>query len=106
MQLKQATSDSRKIISMEKQLLQQIFKAGYRYQQCGVTMGHIQPATMPHQTDLFALSENRHDRDHQLMLTMDNINQRFPKAIAVSATQMNRSWQTPVEHLSRHYTTN
>ena len=104
--LNQATSDTRKIISIAKKLLQEIFKAGYRYQKCGVIMGHIQPASMPNQTDLFDLPENKHNKANELMLTMDKINQRFPKGIAVSATQMTNSWQSPIEYRSRHYTTN
>lgn len=105
-ELNQATSDTRKIISIAKQLLQEIFKAGYRYQKCAVTLGHIQPATVPNQADIFDLPDDRHHKANELMLTMDKINQRFPKGIAISATKMTRSWQSPVEYLSRHYTTN
>ena len=106
MVLHQVTSDTREIISIAKKLLREIFKAGYRYQQCGVIMGHIQPATMPNQMDLFALSDNRHNKANELMYTMDSINRRFPKAIAISAAHMTNSWQSPVEYQSRHYTTN
>jgi len=106
MELNQATSDSRKIISIAKKLLQEIFKVGYRYQKCGITLEHIRPARMLNQMDLFELPENQHNKTNELMLTMDKINQRFPKGIAVSATQMTNSWQSPVEYRSRHYTTN
>ena len=106
MVLQQVTSDTREIISIAKKLLREIFKAGYRYQQCGVIMGHIQPATMLNQMDLFALSDNRHNKANELMYTMDSINRRFPKAIAISAAHMTNSWQSPVEYQSRHYTTN
>ena len=105
MPLKQATSDSREIISIAKKLLQEIFRAGYRYQKCGVTLGHIQPAATPGQMDLFDLQESKHNKSRELMHTMDKINQRFPKGIAVSAAQMTNSWQSQVEYQSRRYTT-
>lgn len=105
-ELKQVTSDSRSIIRIAKQLLQEVFKAGYRYQKCGVILGHIRPVAQPNQMDLFDVSEQKQTKANELMLVMDNINRRFPKGIAVSATQMTHSWQTPVEYLSRHYTTN
>lgn len=103
--LNQATSDSRKIISLAKKMLLDIFKAGYRYQKCGVLLGHIQPAVEPKQTDLFDFLTHKFNKADELMQTMDKINQRFPKGIAVSATQMTRSWQSSGAHLSRHYTT-
>lgn len=106
MVLNQASSDSRKIISIAKKLLQEIFKTGYRYQKCGIILGHIRPAAIPEQLDLFELSDHRDNKASQLMLTMDSINQRFPKGIAISAAHMRNSWQSPVEHRSRHYTTN
>ncbi|RLA16512.1 MAG: DNA polymerase V subunit UmuC [Gammaproteobacteria bacterium] len=106
MVLNQASSDSRKIISIAKKLLQEIFKAGYRYQQCGITLGHIQPAEIPGQLDLFDLPEKQHNKTNELMLAMDKINQRFPKGITVSAAQMTNSWHSPVKYRSRHYTTN
>ncbi len=105
MVLHQASSDTRKIISNAKKLLQEIFKSGYRYQQCGITLGQIQPATMPGQLDLFDLPESQQSKSNGLMLTMDKINQRFPKGISVSAAQMGNNWQSPVKLLSRHYTT-
>lgn len=70
-----------------------------------MAIGLIQPAAMPSQADLFDLPENQHNKTNELMLTMDKINQRFPKGIAVSATQMGNSWQSQVEYKSRNYTT-
>lgn len=100
--LRQSTSDSRQIITTAKRLLKEIFKIGYRYQKCGVQLGHIQPASIPNQIDLFDLAEQ--SNSHVLMNTMDKINQRFPKSISISG--INNNWQTPVEHLSQRYTTN
>jgi len=104
--LNQATADTRQIISNAKRLLKEIFRTGYRYQKCGVQLGHIQPALLPMQQDLFNLPENNHIKSQDLMLTIDQINQRFPKGIAVSTMGIDNSWQYSVEHLSKHYTTN
>jgi DNA polymerase V len=105
--LKQATNDTRRIITIAKRLLEEIFRTGYRYQKCSVQLGHIRPASQLKQIDLFELTENNTIyTSNTLMTTVDQINQRFPKGIAVSTTGINNSWQTPVEFLSPHYTTN
>ncbi len=101
--LKQATSDTQKIIGIAKQLLRKIFKAGYRYQKCSVQLGHIQPKSQPGQLDLFGLS-SAHDKSNRLMAAVDQINRRFPKGIS-SAAGIDNGWQTPVEYLSKRYTT-
>jgi DNA polymerase V len=104
--LHQSTSDSRQIIAIAKRLLKDIYKVGYRYQKCGVQLGHIQAASVPNQIDLFDLTghDNRNKSD-ELMATIDKINRRFPKGITLSATGINTGWQSPVEYLSQHYTT-
>lgn len=89
-----ATSDTRHIIKIAKRLLNEIYKAGYRYQKCGVQLGHIQLAMTPNQTDLFDLtSESNNIKSQKLMAAIDNINKRFPKGITVSATGFKNSWQ-------------
>jgi DNA polymerase V len=104
--LNQETSDTRKIIHYSKQLLSNIFKLGYRYQKCGVQLGHIKLASIPQQTDLFNLTAHSQlTRDTRLMNTVDDVNRRFPKAIAFSAERINTGWQTPVKYLSQSYTT-
>ncbi len=104
-QLYQSTSDSRHIIGTAKRLLKEIFKAGYRYQKCGVQLGHIQPAAQPSQVDLFDLTASKPNKSHDLMNTVDQINQRFPRGVTISAAGIHNSWQHSVEHLSRRYTT-
>ncbi len=105
-ELKQATSDTRQIVSSAKKMLQDIFKIGYCYQKCGVQLGNIKPRLVPMQMDLFDLGLNNERKNHELMITVDQINQRFPKGIALSAAGIGNSWQDPVEYLSKHYTTN
>ncbi len=100
----QSTADTRVIIQQAKQLLKEIYKAGYRFQKCGVQLGCIHPASSPEQQDLFPLIDQP-GNSQQLMQTLDQINRRFPKSISVSPLQINNHWQTAVEHLSKHYTT-
>lgn len=101
--LHQSTSDSRQIIAIAKRLLKDIYKVGYRYQKCGVQLGHIKAASMPSQIDLFDLAEqNNKNKSNELMATIDKINCRFSNGITLS---INTGWQRPVEHLSQHYTT-
>ena len=105
--LKQATSDTRQIINIAKKLLKEIYKAGYRYQKCAVTLGHIRPASLPCQIDLFDFTESAyHNKSHELMKAVDQINLKFPKGIAVSTAGIKQNWQFQVERLSRSYTTN
>ncbi len=103
--LKQATQDTRHIISTAKRLLTEIYKSGYRYQHCGVQLGHIQPFTQPYHLDLFALTEDSQSQSDDLMNTIDSINHRFPQGIAMSSAGIKNRWQTPVEFLSKRYTT-
>ncbi len=67
-------------------------------------LGHIQDALVPSQVDLFDFTDQ--NKNTELMSTIDKINNRFPKGITLSATGINTTWQTPVEYLSPHYTTN
>lgn len=105
-QLRQATSDTRQIITIAKRLLKTIYKSGYRYQKCGIQLGDIQAESKLNQTDLFDLSghENIQTSD-QLMSTIDKINQRFPKALTLSTTGIHKNWQSPAKYLSPCYTT-
>ncbi len=105
--LTQATQDTRQIVSIAKRLLQQIFKAGYRYQQCGVQLSDIRPESIPGQIDLFALTEqSQQDNSTALMKTIDQINRRFHKnGISLAATGLDQRWQVKIENVSSRYTT-
>jgi DNA polymerase V len=106
MRLKAATQDTRIIVSEAHRLLKGLFRAGYRYQKCGVQLSDIQPALMPGQLDLFDMTAPGRQTDSQvLMQTMDRINRRFPKGIAVASTGFDKALQSIVERLSQRYTT-
>lgn len=98
-----ATQDTRVLIGSAKKLLRAIFKSGYRYQKCGVQLSRIEPVQKPEQSDLFNLAES--DNVKQLMAAIDTINRRFPKAVAIASTGIDKGWKFNVEHLSRRYTT-
>lgn len=103
----QATQDTRHIVGIAKRLLQQIFKAGFRYQQCGVQLSDIRPESTPGQIDLFEFSDQtRQDNSTALMKTIDQINRRFHKrAITLAATGLDQRWQVKIENVSSRYTT-
>ncbi len=103
--LEQRTQDSRRIISTAKRLLKESFKAGYRFQKCGVQLGHIRPQSIPDQMDLFAPEQHKGAGSEVLMAAVDRINRRFHKGIAVSTAGINEGWQFQVQRLSSRYTT-
>lgn len=103
--LKHASQDTRQIIGAAKQLLQEIYRPGYRYQKCGVQLGHIESAASPQQRDLFTLQQNQDEaKSQRLMTTLDQINQRFYRGVDVGVTALQRGWQCPVQYLSQRYT--
>jgi DNA polymerase V len=100
-----ATQDTRVIIGTATRLLTEVFRAGYHYQKCGVQLNHIQPATLPNQRDLFEREAFAHPESEKLMQTVDRINRRFPKGIAIAAAGFNQDWQPKAERISKRYTT-
>ncbi|WP_374088814.1 Y-family DNA polymerase [Methylomicrobium lacus] len=104
--LASATQDTRVIVGTANRLLRELFRAGYRYQKCGVQLSQIQPAAIPEQMDLFDLAAFGHAESGKLMQTVDRINYRFPKGIAVATAGFDQSWKARAERISRHYTTN
>jgi DNA polymerase V len=97
------TQDTRRLINAAKQLLQGIYKEGYRYHKCGVQLSGLHPNSMPGQMDLFASPKSSKERE--LMDCFDKINHRFPKSTSIAATGLNKSWQFQPEHMSKRYTT-
>lgn len=93
------------LVGEAHRLLRALFKPGYRYSKCGVQLSHIQPESTPDQLDLFGLGTTARQTNSQtLMETMDQINRRFPKSIAIAATGFDKTWQARAERLSPRYT--
>ncbi|HIF17360.1 MAG TPA: Y-family DNA polymerase [Cycloclasticus sp.] len=103
--LKSATSDSRDLLKITKQLLASIYKEGYQYQQAGVVLGDItsSKASTAIQHDLFAPSAD--ERSEKLMVTLDQINQRFDKQLTLAAVGNKKLWQSVPINRSNQYTT-
>jgi DNA polymerase V len=101
--LQQPSQDSRIITGIVQQLLKAIYRPGYSYQKCGVQLSHIQPQTAPNQFDLFDSQQTQ--ESPQLMQTIDQINRRFPKGIAIATTKIDQTWKPKADNLSQRYTT-
>lgn len=101
-----ATQDTRAIIATANRLLEEIYKPGYGYHKCGVQLSYIQPDTLPGQIDLFDFADNSLPAENRpLMKTIDRINRRFPKGIAVASTGFDQTWKPKSERISQRYTT-
>lgn len=108
------TQDSRRIVSVARQLLAESYKPGYRYQKCGVQLSRIQPYR-PHsqgQTDLFDFAamppradfNNPHVQPAELMAIVDCINRRYPKALSIAAATAANNAMPKAERISKRYT--
>jgi len=104
--LDMATQDTRTLIATAGRLLSDIFKKGYGYHKCGVQLSDIKPESQPGQIDLFDFVDNGSVTENRpLMKVVDQINRRFPEAIAVAATGLDKSWKPKANHISQRYTT-
>jgi len=106
LKLDTATQDTRTLITTANRLLTAIFKTGYGYQKCGVQLSQLQSQSAPGQLELFDFVESGLPMENRpLMAAMDQINQRFPKAVSVAATGFDKSWKPKAERVSPRYTT-
>ncbi|MCX7083994.1 MAG: Y-family DNA polymerase [Methylococcales bacterium] len=104
--LSSATQDTRTLITTANRILTEIYKPGYNYQKCGVQLSHIQAKTSEGQLELFDFEDDDLPTENSaLMETIDKINRRFPKKIAIAATGFDKSWQPKAERISQRYTT-
>lgn len=101
------TQDTRIIVSMANRLLKTIYKSGYGYQKAGVQLSHIQSEALSAQIDLFNFTDNDLSTENRtLMKTIDQINRRFPKAVSIASTGLDKTWKPKTERISQRYTTN
>jgi DNA polymerase V len=101
-----ATQDTRVIVTAANELLHHIYKAGYRYQKCGVQFSHLVPVSTPEQ--LILLDNQRAvlpKENPTLMAAIDKINRKFPKSISLGSALSKGVWQSKADQLSPHYTT-
>lgn len=99
------TSDTLEITQMALQLLESMFVTGIWYKRAGVIVGGIESDRCVCQS-LFDGIHNRPQR-HQLMMTLDSLNQRFGiNTIHLAAEGDDKSlWKVKCEHKSQNYLT-
>ena len=69
-------------------------------------LSHIQAKTTEGQLELFEFEDDALPIENSvLMVTLDKINRRFPKKMAIAATGFDKSWQPKAERISQRYTT-
>lgn len=104
--LKAGTQDSRHLLALSKQLLHEIFKPNYAYQQAGIVLSNIKAAhNNEKQIDIFQSITDETSTD-KLMLEIDRINQRYPRKISFAATGKKALQQIIPTNTSGQYTTN
>jgi DNA polymerase V len=101
--LERASNHSGEIIGAALRGLDFIFKTGYLYMKCGVTVMDLVPESAV-QASCFDGADRK--RNGRLMETVDNINQRLGKEVVRSAVQgFERRYKLKAEYLSPCYTT-
>lgn len=98
-----ATNNTQELVKYAMRALQRIFKPGYNYHKCGVTVLDL----VPQQAKQLGLFDQRdRTRDARLMQALDNTNSQFGKDIVRYATQgYDRNWHLRAKRLSPRYTT-
>lgn len=93
--------DTRDLVEQSMQLLQQIWRDGYRYAKGGVILADLRPAEAV-QPDLFATQK---PRNPALMQVIDSINQSGKGRVFLAGQGMRRDWAMQQQFLSPCYTT-
>jgi DNA polymerase V len=101
--LERASNHSGEIIKAALRGLDLIFKPGFLYMKCGVTVMDLVPESSV-QTSCF--DEAHVEKNARVMQTMDNINQQLGKEIVRTAVEgFDRRYRLKTEYLSPRYTT-
>lgn len=102
--LPQYTDFTPELIKHGRALLQEIFKAGYRYAKCGVILSDLVPSSQAGTQDLFA--GNNEDMQCRIMQALDAVNRRYGKhTMYYAGAGRQRSWSMSRCILSPSYTT-
>lgn len=97
------TADSRELVQAACQGLNQIWKAGYRYQKASVMLTDFWPPGS-YQQNLFETLSSK-PKSHALMQVMDNINASGKGRVFLAAEGIEQEWQMKRGFLSPAYTT-
>ncbi|MET0461634.1 MAG: Y-family DNA polymerase [Chitinophagaceae bacterium] len=97
------TNNTQELVKYAMRALQRVFKPGYNYHKCGVTVQELVPQEA-RQLGLF--DQRDRVRDDRLMQALDQANSQFGKDIVRYATQgYETNWHLRAKRLSPRYTT-
>ncbi len=96
----QPTDYTPDLISRIHELLDRIFKAGYKYQKLGVILTNLSPASDRQLS--FEHSENTLRRHMAVMDTLDKLNEKYREnnLLTIAAQGTEHAWRSKQEHLS------
>jgi DNA polymerase V len=98
-----ATNNSIDIVKAAINILESIFKNGYKYQKAGIMLSHLSEAT--NNKNLF--SSEKDEKINNLMKSIDNTNYRYGKStLSLASAGVHKKWNSKREHYSKIDTTN
>jgi DNA polymerase V len=97
------SSDSRDINEAALELLQSVYRDGYRYMKAGVMLGEFYEPGV-YQQNLFDNGQER-PRSKELMTTLDQINRSGLGKLFFASEGIRKDWAMKRAHLSPRYTT-
>ncbi len=86
-------------------LLKEIFKEGFHYHKCGIVLSAIQSDVTASQLDLFVDKESGVMGSSELMVTLDQVNRKFPRSLKIAATGFDTGWKAKSYRITKRYTT-
>jgi len=96
------TNNSIEIVKATINILESIFKSGYRYQKAGIMLSHLSEAT--NNKNLF--SSEKDEKINNLMKSIDNTNYRYGKStLSLASAGVHKKWNSKREHYSKIDTT-
>ena len=79
-------------------ILESIFKNGYRYQKAGIILSHLSEAT--NNKNLF--SSEKDEKINNLMKSIDNTNYRYGRStLSLASAGVHKKWNSKREHYSK-----
>ncbi|HHJ39388.1 MAG: hypothetical protein AXA67_05320 [Methylothermaceae bacteria B42] len=104
--LRTPSQDSRWILKCAGELLEKMYRPGYRYQQCGILLGGlVSEAEGNAQLALFNEEISQKYAGASLMEIMDRVNRRFPNGLFLGASVDYRRYRYRPQQLSPAFTT-
>ena len=101
--LPEASNNTGTIIQYAEQALKQIFKTGYKYNKCGITVMDIVPENV---VQLNCFESKPRDKWHALEETIDKLNLKMGKKTLRHAIEgFKNDWKLRNENMSPNYTT-